>query len=253
MSMQLLKFSFLSKLKQILKIKRINHAVKKMLKKNDKENTRYIKNKNYYEENYPQNSIIICTPDYFAVNVENDDIILNQADAENILKSIGFHNPTFLEISIIDDDLNHPYETRAFFKYDITPSLYAYATIGNTNIFIIDKRYDKTNVSYTLKDNECNDKTFTTSIIYSKRNMQIYKKPLVVQLTFKVVDSNIAIKKVECTDTPSFPWNPVKEYHFAPDEDEEKIKRFIMQYYRSYFFIDADCVQDFPYHYSINV
>ena len=242
--MQLLKLPILSYLKRQFEIKRVKLSIKKMSKENQKAINDYQKISKYYQEKYPENSMRICAQYIYAVRIEYKDIFLSQETCLKALQYFGFENPTFMGISLSNDDkkLNFDYRTRAFFKFQLTDNLNALITIGNTIIFIVESQSDTSNIRYSLKDSSNDSDVFQTTII-CENGICVRERQSAVRLKFEVISPKIVIQSLESSFVPSYPWDPDQKYSFYPNEDEEKVKNLLFEYYNSYYHSNKDLVQ----------
>ncbi len=249
--MKLLDFVFWGSIKQKLKIKRVKLAIKKMQSKNDKALKKYQDKKAYYEQNYPPNSMSAIKPMLYAVYTNYQDLFLSKQDCLEALKYLGYKNPTFLGIYIKKEQIIVDRNTcsRAFFKFQLTPELNALIPIANDLIFIIENKYDDTVVNYTIQDTSCDATEFNTIFICKKDRLT--KNYEGVQLKFEITYPNIILQSLNSSFSPSYPWDPEKNYSFFPREDENKIKNLLYAYYHAYYSKEYDLVQDLPNYYSI--
>ena len=224
-----------------------------MSSKNNKTFIFYLDRKKYYEQHYPKDSLCCCKPWFYAVCINHQDLFLSKEDCLEALKNIGYENPTFLGIHVdkSDKQIEPEYRSRAFFKFQLTPELNALITLANNLIFIIENKYDNTQIDYPFQNSSNDSEVFCTTFIYNKKGIRITGKTNGVLLMFELSYPNIIIQSLESSFIPLFPWDPDNKYYFSPGEDKNKIKNLLYAYYHAYYDKEVDLVQNLPTHYLI--
>ncbi len=224
-----------------------------MLEKNDNIDMQRSNLVAFYERFHNTQKFHFSSLKFYATKVDCNNLIINKDDAITALNQIGYQTPNFLGIVVFQSEPNYNCRpiNRVFLKFEITPELYAFATLANSTLFITQKRYDKTKISFpnnTFSDEKIE---FYTTIIYQKNNLPVFDKNKNVRVKFCIQDTNLVLKEINSTFIPTFTYEPEQYYTFSPTESDCKVKQILKEYYLYYFIPKIDLIQDLPNHYTL--